>query len=186
MPPDLDKFPVGQGFKEVITMTTMSKTWSTDVEDKLTEDEAMARLAAAAEISDPHDVSAFVKAYKEMAWHTRSAEDFAQAVRWALRVGAHSIAHDLVMAGAARYPGHAELQKMAYILAPPKVTVGKGGPHPGIKADQVWLKTHWDEYRGRWVALRNGQLLAVADSLDGLVEPVGEIKNTGILVTPIW
>jgi hypothetical protein len=29
-------------------------------------------------------------------------------------------------------------------------------------------------------------LLAVADSLDGLIEQVGEIKNSGIMVTPVW
>ena len=73
-------------------MAAMTKTWPTELEDKQAEDEAMARLEAAAEVSDPHDVSAFVKAYKEMAWTTRSAEDFAQAVRWALWVGAHPIA----------------------------------------------------------------------------------------------
>jgi hypothetical protein len=167
-------------------MTTMSKTWSTDIEDKPTQDEAMARLAAAAEVSDPHDASAFVKAYKEMAWTTRSAEDFAQAVRWALWVGAYLIARDVAMAGAARYPDHAELQKMAYILAPPKVTVSKSGPHPDIEANRKWLKANWDAYRGHWVALKDGQLLGVADSLDALVEQIGEIKNTGILVTSLW
>ena len=167
-------------------MTTITKPRPIDVEPKPTEDESMARLETAAEISDPSDVSAFVRAYKAMNWDSRSEDEFAQAVRWALWVGAHLIARDVAMAGAARYPDHAELQKMAYILAPPKVTVSKSGPHPDIEANRKWLKANWDAYRGHWVALKDGQLLGVADSLDALVEKIGEIKNTGILVTSLW
>ncbi|MCI0394981.1 MAG: hypothetical protein L0322_08570, partial [Chloroflexi bacterium] len=96
------------------------------------------------------------------------------------------VARNLALEGAERYPDHVELQKMARILAPPKVTVSKRPPDPGIKGNMAWLNTHWDEYKGQWVALRGGQLLAMADSFEGIIDQVGPIKNTGILVTKLW
>ncbi len=40
--------------------------------------------------------------------------------------------------------------------------------------------------QGRWVALRDGQLLGVAETAEQLVAQVGEIKNRGILVTQVY
>lgn len=167
-------------------MATTTLKPASEIQLEVAPDGVMAQLEKAAAASDPYDVSAFVTAVKAIDWESRPAADYVGAVYLALNVGAHLTARHLAMAGAGRFPDHAELQKMAYILAPPKATISKGGPHPGIKADMTWLKQNWDTYRGHWVALRDGQLLAVADSLDGLVEQVGEIRNTGIMVTPIW
>ncbi|MEW5986556.1 MAG: hypothetical protein AB1791_07990 [Chloroflexota bacterium] len=167
-------------------MTTTTVRPASEVPLEIAPDEVMAQLEKAAAASDPYDVSAFVTAVKAVDWDSRPAADFVRAVYLALNAGAHLTARHLAMAGAARFPDHAELQKMAYILAPPKATVSKSGPHPENKGNMAWLKENWDTYRGRWVALRGGQLLAVADSLDGLVAQVGEIRNTSILVTSIW
>lgn len=88
--------------------------------------------------------------------------------------------------GLKHFPEHAELQKYAYILAPTKVTSVDRGGHPEIGADHEWMKKNRLEYRGRWVAIKNGQLLASGKNLDEIVEQIGEIKNTGILVTAIY
>mgnify|MGYP006272214089 CR=1 FL=1 len=88
--------------------------------------------------------------------------------------------------GLKHFPEHKELQKYAYILAPTKVTSVNRGGHPEIGADHEWMKKHRLEYRGRWVAIKNGQLLASGKNLDEIVDQIGEIKNTGILVTAIY
>ena len=88
--------------------------------------------------------------------------------------------------GLQHFPDHAELQKYAYILAPPKVTSVNRGGHPEIRADREWLKQHRDEYRGRWVGIKNGELLAVGNSHDEIISVVGPVKNTGILVTKVY
>ena len=44
-----------------------------------------------------------------------------------------------------------------------------------------WLKDHRDHYRNQWVAVREGQLLEVADTLHALIEHVG--KREDILYT---
>jgi hypothetical protein len=146
-------------------------------------DPGLAALEAAAYAIDER---AYLQARKAIDWSKRPPEDFVRAVDLAFMAGAYGAARNLSREGAERYPDHAELQKMAHILAPPTVRVGKTGPHPGIAEDRRWLKANWGKYRGQWVALKEGQLLGVADSFDKLVEQVGEIRNTGILVTRLW
>src|SRR5690606_2618637 len=107
-------------------------------------------------------------------------------VRLALKVGAHIIARKLALEGVERFPEDAELKKMARILGPPKVAVSNRPAEPGIGDNMAWLTAHWEEYKGKWVALRDGQVLATADSFEGVIEQVGPVKNTGILVTKLW
>jgi hypothetical protein len=85
--------------------------------------EEMAQLEAAAEASTVYDVAPFVAAYEAIDWEERTADDYARAIQLALSAGAgaHPITRKLAMEGSERYPDHAELQKAAYILAPPKV-----------------------------------------------------------------
>ena len=64
---------------------------------------------------------AFVQAARQIDWLRRPAADFAQAVRLALAAGAHLLARNLAERGDGLYPGHPELQKMARILAPPRI-----------------------------------------------------------------
>lgn len=148
--------------------------------------DGMAMLEAAAERSSVYDVSPFVAAYEQMDWGERPAADFVYGVRLALKVGAHIIARKLALEGVERFPEDAELKKMARILGPPKVAVSNRPAEPGIGDNMAWLTAHWEEYKGKWVALRDGQVLATADSFEGVIEQVGPVKNTGILVTKLW
>jgi hypothetical protein len=102
-----------------------------------------------------------------------------------LMAGAYVAARNLAVEGADRHPKHAELKKMAYILAPPKV-VRSGPADPGVKANWEWFKAHGGQYRGRWVALHNGDLITVADSFDELVEQVNDSKEARILITKVY
>jgi hypothetical protein len=156
---------------------------SPTLEQTSSADPEMAALEAAAYAKDER---AYLRARKAIDWSKRPPTDFVRAVDLAFLAGAYMAARNLSREGAELYPDHAELQKMAYVLAPPQVIAGNTGPHPDIEANRQWLKANWNQYRGHWVALKDGQLLGVADSLDALVEQIGEIRNTGILVTSLW
>ena len=143
--------------------------------------DGMARLEAAAHAGDE---TAFLDARRSIEWSKRSAKDFTQAVRWALEAGAYRAATLLATEGAERFPRHAELAKMARILAPPRVIRSDLPPDPSIAADMDWLRAHYDEYRGQWIALRNGQLLGTAGSLSELADKIGDIK--GVLLAPVY
>jgi len=47
-------------------------------------------------------------------------------------------------------------------LTAPRVLRDDLPPQPGLVDDHTWLKQHSEEYRGQWVALCNGTLVAAA------------------------
>ena len=144
-------------------------------------EEGTAMLEIAAEKSDE---MAFVQAVSEIDWPQRPAADFARAVRLALAAGAHLLARNLAAQGARLHPDHLELQKMARILAPPRVVRADLPPDPSVQANHAWLRAHADEYRGRWVALRNGQLIAMGYTARELK---AQLESTdGILLTRVF
>jgi len=133
-------------------------------------------LEIAAEIGDE---TTFVQAASRIDWLRRPAVDFARAVRLALAAGAHLLARNLAAEGARLYPDHLELHKMAHVLAPPRVVHTGVSSTPSVRANQTWLRDHADEYKGQWVALQEGTLLAAGatarevwdrlDSSDGVM-----------------
>jgi hypothetical protein len=143
--------------------------------------DGMAGLKAAAHAGDE---LAFLDARRAMDWNKRSAKDFCQAVRWALEAGAYRAATLLATEGAERFPRHAELAKMARILAPPRVIRSDLPPDPSIAADMDWLRARRDEYLGQWVALRAGVLLGTGSSFGELADRIGDIK--GVLITMVY
>jgi hypothetical protein len=142
------------------------------------QEQAMARLEAAAKVGDR---CAFLEALKEVEQWDWSPEDFARAVRLALEASTHLAARRISEEGVRRYPDNLELQKYAQALSPPKLISNDLPPDSGIAADQEWLEAHRGEYRGKWVAVRGGNLLGAADSLEGLIAQVGNTE--GALLT---
>ena len=135
-------------------------------------------------IAEMGDETAFVQAAGEIDWSQRPATDFARAVRSALAAGAHLLARNLATQGARLYPAHLELEKMARVLAPPRVVRTDIPPVPSLQANQAWLRAHGDEYRGQWVALRDGILLAAATTAKQLR---AYLESTdGVLITKVF
>jgi hypothetical protein len=133
--------------------------------------------------AESEEESAFLSIAKAIDWTARPPEDLLRGLRLALRVGAFSLARELSTEGARRYPRNPELQKYACVLAPPKVVRSDLPPTPSVKANRNWLKEHVQRYKGRWVALQNGELKGVANSLEELVTQLGDTK--GILLTRV-
>jgi hypothetical protein len=67
-------------------------------------------------------------------------------------------------------------------LDQPKVTVHKSENRLNVLKNQQWIKTHRQEYKGRWVALRDGELLADTNSVDELLQQVSSPENTLLTV----
>jgi len=132
--------------------------------------------------ADAGDETAFAQAADGVDWSERTEGDFETAVRLALAAGAHGSARVLSAQGFAAFPESAILKKMATLLGPPRVGLPA---EPSVAANQQWMRAHWEEYRGCWVALRDGNLLAVAPTLREIEQQVGPIRNSGIFVTRI-
>ena len=116
---------------------------------------------------------------------TSTPDDLMDAIRQALEAGEAGRARQLARAGAQHYPAHAELQQYARVLAPPTTRVVPASPasRASVKANGAWLKAHRTTYRGRWIALRDGALVRVADSFEALVADLGD--TTGLLLTKV-
>ncbi len=149
----------------------------------VTEDtgDGMAALAIAAEIGEE---TGFVEVAAEIDWLQRPAIDLARAVRLALAAGAHLFARKLAAEGVRLYPDYPELRKMARILAPPQVVNANLPPSPSLQANQTWLRIHANEYKGQWVALRDGSLVAIAPSARELREHLDSTE--GLMVTKVF
>lgn len=130
-----------------------------------------------------HDVIAFGRAEEVMDWTGHPPDDFIHAINLALKIGAFMVARRISQKGAKLHPDNEAVQLHARVLAPPKILRTDLPPDPGVKANMRWLKEHSSEYRGRWIALKHGDLLDSDDSFEGLIarQPV----KSGVLVTRI-
>lgn len=130
----------------------------------------MEMLGAAAESQDEYR---FVQSAKTIDWRSRTAQDVLVEIRLALKAGAYVAARELSAMGSELFPDDAQLQRFALVLAPPKVVALRPAQGSGIRANRDWLKAHSDEYRGKWIGLRDGKLVGVAESAD-------ELKRSGV------
>ena len=91
-----------------------------------------------------------------------SAAAYDHAVRLAIEFNLVSLARELANAGAQQYPRDAKLKRWAHVLAPPVAREYTGPTIPRSERDKdiEWLRAHADEYRGKWVILAEGALLA--------------------------
>ena len=123
--------------------------------------------------ADRRDEIGFVAALRQVQRGALTGQDWELTIRLALEAGAHVQARELAQEGAHRCPNDRRLQERARILAPPRViSTFRAGPEAAAaqKPDHEWMRTHWCEHRGQWIALRNGQLLGAAQTLRELRE----------------
>lgn len=146
-------------------------------------DREMMQLERAALLED---TDAFTQLATDIDWEIRSEDDFLKAIELALQVGAHLTARKLSQEGANCFPENERLMKHARVLAPVKRICSNAPADPGVAKNNLWLKEHHAEYQGRWIALRDGNLLAFGKTMQDVKNQVGPLKNSRILVTKVY
>lgn len=108
-----------------------------------------------------------------------SPEDFISAIKFDFERGGLHIGRRLAFHALELYPEHEQIKYYAYVLAPPEVKVIPSNPERRQRflADHEWMKLNRLKFIGRWVAIRNGELLAHATSLDELIAQIGDLKG---------
>ncbi len=132
-----------------------------------------------------HKVTAdqFVKLVEVLAHLGKPKKIFEEAIGVALSHDAVRIARQLAARGQELEPDNEALQKWGRILAPAKAYVNDRPPRPDLGESMNWLSQHSPQYAGKWVALDNGELLAVADSHDALLEQLGNPADLSHILT---
>jgi hypothetical protein len=113
----------------------------------------------------------------------KDAAAYVAAIRAAFLEEAHRCARDLAVEGHQRFPDDPELARYAYVLTPRGVIRADLPPDPSGTLDILWLREHIDEYRGQWIALKDGQLVAHAPTVRELKEKLPSLK--GLFLTGI-
>jgi hypothetical protein len=109
-----------------------------------------------------------------------------EAIELALNMGWYVTAAKLASDGVKVYPEDDQLQKYARVLAPPKVVKTGIPPSKGLGASMKWLTAHGVEYRGQWVILQDGDLLAHSSIRSELTDILENLSNQdGIVVTKV-
>ncbi len=131
-------------------------------------------LEAAAEAGDN---AAFAGALSCLDEAALTAAEFVQLIRLALASDRGLLARRFANQGAAAHPQHDELARFAVALAPPKYVSPQPYVNQNWQANRVWLKQHGSQYRGQWVALRDGQFFAAAPTPKQLAEVLGDLRQ---------
>ncbi|OCR01324.1 hypothetical protein BCD67_12465 [Oscillatoriales cyanobacterium USR001] len=113
----------------------------------------------------------------------KSPEEFIKDMDAALDRGDFYAAQRISIEAGQLYPEHSDVQKYAYILAPAKVTVKPSDPEQrkNMQASREWIRQNLPTYRHRWIALRSGELVADAASLDELADRLDD--TIGLYIT---
>jgi hypothetical protein len=83
-------------------------------------------------------------------------------------------AFDLAAKARELYPSHIKIESAYKALSPPKFIGTRPPQAAGLKKSQAWFKENASHYKGKWVAVNNGNLLAEADSLKELKNVIDE------------
>ena len=112
----------------------------------------------------------------------RTPESFLEEIQEILNSGTLRGAREVAEQGLALFPDHPELRRLHHVLRPFEVRIN---PHYRISdpsASYEWIKTSSESFRGKWVALAKGELVAVGDSLKEILESVRDREASDILL----
>jgi hypothetical protein len=109
-------------------------------------------------------------------------ETFLEEIRRIINSGTLRGAREVAEQGLALYPEHPELQRLHRVLRPFEVRVSSYWKTPDPLPNYEWLKKNAREYRGKWVGLDGGELVAAADTLEEVLQAFGERDPRGTLV----
>lgn len=140
-------------------------------------DDVLARLRLAC---DAGNEQSFHQAYALVDWLQQPPEIIERVVRLTFRAGLHYLAQTLARNGAALHPHHLGLQKLARALNPASAQVSPATHDRAVRADTQWFAEHSIDYYGQWVAVKNGQLISAAPTIQQLEAQIGDLRSATV------
>ena len=131
-------------------------------------------LEDSARVGDHRTFATLVEAID---WSARQPRELTTAIDLALSLEMTDLAIALAQVGSRLFPGDERVQSAAEVLAPPVARITRLPHAKGLDASTVWLDEQAGQYKGQWVAVREGQLLGAAKSLQELEALIGHRKD---------
>lgn len=131
------------------------------------------------------DITKFQTLIQAVPWAMFTPPDLLDVIRMALSLDAPLLARRLAEQARQQYPNHREINKFAHVLATPTVKPIEPAPQIDVRANKEWLTVNRETYRGKWVAIHNGSLIAASLTLSDLTAEVDDVKGKGILITKV-
>lgn len=123
------------------------------------------------------DAAGFRQALAALDRPVLAPDDLVRIVRLALELGATSTAREIAVEGAQRHPEQEELGRFARVLNAARAELRPGTGQVSVRRNLAWFSAHSSEYRGQWVAVKDGQLLGVAPTMRALQELVPDWQD---------
>jgi len=169
-------------FKELDMRLLQSEFLGQTTSDYPSNIDDILKLLKSSESRSDKDIVSLIKSIN---WTDKSADDYLDLVKIAITSGDHIIAYQLAVKGTEQFPNNDKLKNFSKILAPPKILPISAPAQPGLLLNRDWLIENQEEYKGYWVALKDGKLLGKDKTLKVLIKLIGNPKGKGILVTRV-
>lgn len=171
--------------REAVYMTDQDYTQEGDVGQTGT-GSASSLVVLLEEAAHDGDAEMFAKLADALNWSAHPPDELTRAIDLALSLDLASQAIELAQQAGHLFPDHERSQLAAQVLAPPTVRDVHPPRARGLDLSMSWLREHGSQYRGQWVAVREGKLLANASSLKELKETISEDEDAiSTLITKV-
>lgn len=119
----------------------------------------------------------FIEAVENVDWRTKTPREAKQTIDLALELGCHSVASELAAKGHKMFRHDHKLERLACVLAPPKLIRKEVPAVKGLNASVKWFEEHRKQYSGNWLVVRNGELLVSANSREELSKALDQLDT---------
>lgn len=119
-----------------------------------------------------------------LAFDTLPADQLDAAVSIALSTGMTRSARDLALAASAARPEDERMRRIARILGAPPAESRKAHEGSTSAADVEWLQGNASFFKGQWLAVKGGQLLAEGKSIDDIRRVLPSLEDALIVRIP--
>lgn len=113
-------------------------------------------------------------------------EEYIQAIDNALNQGNFHQAKIISAEAVQLYPEHEKIKRYVRVLASHNLPFHQLASNKDTVTNLNWVIQHRHNYRGRWVALEKGCLIADASSVDELFEQLGSERMKDLFYTVVY
>lgn len=109
-------------------------------------------------------------------------ESFLEEIHRIFESGTLKGAREVAARGLELYPDHPELRRLHHELRPYEVRTVSGCTYFDPTPSYEWLKKNSEQYRGKWVGLDRGELVAASDSFEEVRQALRNRDKRGTLI----